>query len=293
LDGATTTAPKVIVGELVGVLLERLKNASPEDFLALTSVVFANLADRDIQVYLANNEAQRLVQQAGFDGGLKNAPDDYLMVVNTNLGGGKTDRIIEQNVEVESTLLPDGGVENQVTITKKHHGLPGRGVEGVNNVDFLRLYVPEGATVVSVSGSEVPPTEVFESDNTLGVDEELAMHLQSYVVDATTGAITWKEAGKSVIGAWMQTAPQEEQVMTIVYRVPASAFAGARAQTTNVRRHTLFVQAPSGVHSRSTTVKFTAPAQKNILYQTAAGLTAAGLQLPPSSDGFVGLVYEL
>lgn len=292
-NATTTTAPKAIVGELVGIILGQLKDASAEDFIALTRIVFTNLSDRDIQVYLAKNEAQRLVQQAGFDGGLKNAPDDYLMVVNTNLGGGKTDRIIEQQVNVQSTLLPDGGVENQVTITKKHHGLPGRGVEGVNNVDFLRLYVPEGATVVSVSGSEVPPSDVFESDNTLEVDNELAMHLEAYAVDQTTGAVTWREAGKSVIGAWMQTAPQEEQRLTIVYRVPASSFAGVRAQTENARRHTLFVQAPSGVHSRTTTVKMLPPGGQKVLYQTEEALTTSGVVTPAAADAFLGLVYEL
>jgi hypothetical protein len=291
-DLATTTAPKKIVGELVEIILKKLESADTATFLAVLSAVLENFSDRDLQVYLTNNDAQRLVTAAGFDGGLKQAPDDYLMVVNTNLGGGKTDRVIDQDIQVQSQILPDGSVENQVTIKKTHRGLPGRSTEGVNNVDFIRLYVPEGAKVISVSGAEVPPLAAFESDSTLALDDDLALHLEAYNVNDQTSAVTWQEAGKTVIGAWMQTAPQEEQIVSFLYRVPRESFASFRSGSGELHRHTLFIQAPSGVHTRTIRTIITPPAGSATVYQTNNSLTESG-HIIQNEDTLFGLVYSL
>lgn len=262
-------APKAFIGDLAPILLARSTEADMPTFLQILDLVGTSLAEKDIQLYFDNNTLEAAVEELGWSGAVKQTSGDYLMVVNTNLGGGKTDQVIDQDVAVDVAIADDGSVVNTVTITKTHLGMANALFSGRNNVDYLRLYVPLGSELLSASGFEIPPDELFEpSEVDLEVDRDLAAAMTNLAHDTQSGTAVWEESGKTVFGNWMQTAPGETEVVTLTYRLPftlvaeeAGFLAKARAGLGwgSIVPYSLFLQKQSGADTRTTDVTVTVP----------------------------------
>lgn len=284
--------PKAFLSDLAPILLERMTKADMPTFMAMLDVVGQGLHDKDIQVFFNNNELQAAMNGLGWTGAIKNTTGDYLMMVNTNLGGGKTDAVIEQKVEVVVDVAADGSVVDKVTITKIHHGLPDAVFTGRNNVDYLRLYVPQGSQLLSADGFEVPDEALFEaSDVPLANDEDLSLAMSKVTKDLVTGTDVWNEQGKTVFGNWMQTAPGETQVVHLTYRLPFSVmpvqtgglvgFAKAELGLGKLLPYTMLVQKQAGVESRVTSIVLDLPANLATVWASTEGL---GGQTPVQND---------
>lgn len=279
----TLNAPKAFLRDLAPILLDRMTRADMPTFMAMLDVVGQGLHSKDIQVFFKNNELQAAMNGLGWTGAMKNTTGDYLMMVNTNLGGGKTDAVIEQRVEVVADVANDGSVIDKVTITKIHHGLPDAIFSGRNNVDYLRLYVPQGSQLLSADGFEVPAETLFEAaDIPLANDEDLTMAMTTVGKDLVTGTDIWNEQGKTVFGNWMQTAPGETQVVHLTYRLPFSVlpaqsgglvgFAKAELGLGKLLPYTMLVQKQPGVEARLTSLTLDLPTNLSTVWSSMEGL---------------------
>lgn len=296
-------APKAFLGDLAPKLLERITAADLSTFLAMLDLVGEGLYEKDIQVFFADNDLEAAIEDLGWSGSMKTTSGDYLMVVNTNLGGGKTDSVIEQTVDVAVDIDEDGSVTNTVTITKVHHGMPDALFAGRNNVDYLRLYVPEGSQLLSADGFEIPADNLFEdSDVPLETDEELLLAMNNIGRDLATGTDTWDEMGKTVFGNWMQTAPGETEVVRFTYRLP---FTVTGAQTDGLlglakselglgglAPYTMFVQKQSGVVSRETSVTIHLPLSMAPVWSSHPAFGSGTVSANNSEDQFYRLIVE-
>lgn len=215
------SAPKAIIGELTQEIFKKLETAEAQTLLRVASVFVDSLSNRDMQVYFSENDLQNTMQDLGWTGEMRKTADDYLMVVHTNVGGGKTDTVITRDVAVDTFIAEDGTIENTVTLTQTHNGMTSALFTGLNNVDYVRLYVPEGSTFITGSGFEIPPNDLFQTaEYPLEVDEDLALLMQEISQDPVTETDIWNEQGKTVFGNWIQTAPGETQTVTFTYRLP-------------------------------------------------------------------------
>jgi hypothetical protein len=289
--------PKAFLRDLAPILLQKMTEADMPTFLAMLDTVGAGLQNKDIQVYFNNNELQAAMNDFGWTGAVKSTTGDYLMMVNTNLGGGKTDAVIEQNIEVVADVAADGSVVDKVTITKIHHGLPDAVFSGRNNVDYLRLYVPAGSQLLTADGFEVPDESLFESsDIPLGMDEDLSMEMTGVTKDLVTGTDVWNEHGKTVFGNWMQTAPGETQVVHFTYRLPFKVtaaptggllgFAKTELGLGKLLPYTMLVQKQAGVELRSTSVRLDLPDNIKVVWSSAEELNKTGVQANNEDDQF-------
>ena len=66
----------------------------------------------------------QLIKKYSLSGEIKDTPLDYLMVVNTNIAGGKTDGVISQVIDLKTEVQEDGSVINNLTIKRTHNGDP-------------------------------------------------------------------------------------------------------------------------------------------------------------------------
>jgi hypothetical protein len=301
VDHGTTATPKAFLGDLAPKLLDVLQHADGKTLLRVIGVVEQGLAERDIQVYFRNNDAEKLMHDLGFDGAIAQTEGDYLMVVNTNIGGGKTDAVIDQSVDVQVDVSDDGAIIDTVTITKTHHGMANALFTGKNNVDYVRLYVPEGAVLLSAEGFETPPSKLFESsDFPLSADEDLAIVERDRTYDGIAEVDIWNEFGKTVFGGWMQTAPGETETITFSYRIPrvlfssdAPSFLGSVRSTLGFAEHdrySLFVQKQSGVITRATTVHFGTPEAWKTLWTNVTEEDDRVARTDNTRDAFFGWV---
>lgn len=267
----TKNTPKAILGDMAPKLIEKIKAADAKTLIKIVMLIEQGLAERDIQVYFRDNDAQKVMQDLGFSGTVEQTDGDYLMVVNTNIGGGKTDAVIDQAIDLDVNISESGTIVDDLTYTKTHHGMANALFSGRNNVDYVRFYVPEGSVLLSADGFEPPAQGLFEpSDIPLAVDDDLSIVMSDETRDALSGMDIWNEFGKTVFGGWVQTAPGETQVIRLSYRIPQVLFstdsdtsflARARRQLgfDNHDGYSLLAQKQPGVVSRTTTVRLNYP----------------------------------
>ena len=267
----TKNTPKAILGDMAPMLIDKVKAADAKTLIKIVMLIEQGLAERDIQVYFRDNDAQKVMQDLGFSGSIEQTDGDYLMVVNTNIGGGKTDAVIDQTIDLDVNISESGTIVDDLTYTKTHHGMANALFSGRNNVDYVRFYVPEGSVLLSADGFEPPAQGLFEpSDIPLTVDDDLSIVMSDQTRDALSGMDIWNEFGKTVFGGWVQTAPGETQVIRLSYRIPQVLFSAdsdtsflARARRQlgfdNHDGYSLLAQKQSGVVSRTTTVRLNYP----------------------------------
>lgn len=304
VDNGTTATPKAFLGDLVPLLLEKIQTSDTKNLLKLLSVVEKGLAERDIQVYFRDNDAEKAMQDLGYGGEVAQTAGDYLMVVNTNIGGGKTDAVIDQAVDQVVDISETGTIVDSVTITKTHRGMANALFTGKNNVDYIRIYVPQGSVLLSADGFEAPAEKLFEpSDIALSQDDDLSLIMSNVTKDTLSGVDIWDEFGKTVFAGWMQTAPGETQVVHFSYRIPQVLFAKdsdqsllAQARRTlgfdNHDGYSLFVQKQSGVINRATTVHLNVPdAWKTKWTSNTEGDDVATVSTTNDHDHFTGWIF--
>lgn len=300
----TKNTPKAFLGDLAPRVIERIKEADAQTFMKILLLLEKGLAEKDIQLSFRDNDAQKLIVDLGFDGAIRQTDGDYLMVVNTNVGGGKTDAVIDQHVDVAIDIAETGTIEHALTFTKTHRGMANAVFTGKNNVDYVRFYVPEGSVLLSADGFEPPPERLFESSSVpLGVDDDLSVVMSEESHDSLLGMDTWNEFGKTVFGGWMQTAPGETQVVQLSYRIPHVLFEGdedasvfARARTAlGLETHdgySLFVQKQPGVISRVTTVNLSMPATMHTAWTNVSGTETSATTFQNTHDVFSGWLLK-
>ncbi len=215
--------PKKIIADLAPVLLERVKLLDPVEYLELAAHLGELFQTRELFIYHTNEDVQKEFSKLGWSGEVVQTESDYLAIVHTNLAGGKTDGVIKDSYDLTTHFSENNTIQHTLTIARTHTGQKGIPLIGVRNVDYLRVYVPKGSKLISATGFEKPPTDLFESpgENWI-VDQDLLASQGTYTVDSTTGVEIYEESGKTVFADWVQTDPGERQEIQITYEVPAS-----------------------------------------------------------------------
>lgn len=294
--------PKAIVGELTQLIFSKIEAANAQVLLRVASVFVDALNGRDMQVYFSENSLQSTMKNLGWTGEVRATADDYLMVVHTNVGGGKTDTVIDRDVTIDSFIAEDGTIENTVTLTQTHRGMANALFTGINNVDYVRLYVPKGSTFITGTGFEVPSNDLFqESEHPLDVDEDLAITMQNVAKDPITETDIWDEQGKTVLGNWIQTAPGETQTVTFTYRLPwralhddsssAWAFAKQVFGTREALSYAMVVQKQSGV-TQNVLIRVHAPESFTQMWSSDGDKNKEFYVEDQHSDLFTGWIFE-
>lgn len=256
-DKAANT-PKQFIADLAPQVLDKIFSADKQSFLALVGVLNDALATKDVQMWFTDADQQAEAAKFGWTGETKTVPGDYLQIVHTNIAGQKTDGKMKERVTHVAKILPNGETIVTLTIERTHTGVKGEEFTGVRNVDWLRVYVPEGSTLVEATGDfEQPSASLFSLPESGDVaDPDIAAQEDSIVTDKASGTRTMRDLGKTVFANWVQTDPGETSTVTFVYRLPDGTVT-PRTKTTHrliggdvaagtVDAYSLFVQKQSG-----------------------------------------------
>ncbi len=221
--------PKKFLSDLCVELLSRLTEeetlAEQGGVLGFVNVLNSATKKKDLQLYFGDNSVQKVVKKYSLDGGIREAQGDYLMVVNSNVGGGKADGAIEQTIDLESKVGRDGSIFNRLIITRKHNGDPMDFFQGLRNVNWLRVYVPQGSEFIAARGFEAPGPEFFRRpEGELEVDEDVSRLDGGYLIDSASGTRMYDQFGKTVFGNWSILDAGEEAVIEIEYKLPFGLF---------------------------------------------------------------------
>lgn len=213
--------PKQFLIDLVPIMLTKLSQVSGPDALRAVALTMQRLNQGDILMYSGHEAMQTSVAALGWDGALLPVSGDYLAVVDTNLGGGKTDRKIVEHIKTEVTL-DNGVLRHQVAITRTHNGIVGDPYSGFTNRDFIRVYAPPDAQFVSVTDSSVPGEKFFfEPEPTAKISADLVRNEGQTLYDEINGIRVTNESGRKVFGAWSLLDVGQKQTVVFTYTTPA------------------------------------------------------------------------
>jgi len=214
--------PKKIIGDMFEVICSELKNKlNKESFFALSQLVLDSLNEKHILLYFNEPELEAMADGYAWTGRMKNTSWDYLMAVNTNIAGAKTDRVIAEEISHRAEVSADGTIIDTLEIRRRHNGRKGDAFTGVRNVDWLRIYVPQGSRLLSASGFSRPDEKFFDqAPEGWSQDEYVAATEGRAFTDPNSGVKIYDEAGKTVFANWCMVDPGEVAVIRFKYVLP-------------------------------------------------------------------------
>ncbi len=107
----------------------------------------AMVAEKHLLVAFENDDLQRLAERVGAGGRLPATPDDLLYVVDAQVNHGAPFRSIDQTI----SYRPDPNTGRATLTIDYLNKNPPDDANG-HLADYLRIYVPEGSRLISISG---------------------------------------------------------------------------------------------------------------------------------------------
>jgi hypothetical protein len=216
--------PKKVIGELMQKLMAEIPTRLDRDkFVKLLSGLQVDLNEKQILLYLKDNNLQAEVEARNWGGRIKDTNKDYLMVTDTNIAGGKSDRLMTENIDQRTDVQLDGTIINTLTITRTNTASSTQLFAGERNVDWVRIYVPSGSQLLVSSGWLRPPSIYFNAPKENGEQDidVAAEEGDKAVIDAAHGSTTvYTESGKTVFANWSMTDPGQTSVIVVKYSLP-------------------------------------------------------------------------
>lgn len=218
-----------------GALQQRLSRLQGSQAIALLSSFTDMLEAKHILLFLSDQNLQNKGEQLGWagritavsclEGGTSCYPD-YLAIVEANLGINKANYFVQKSIALEKHIDTSGTLSTTVTLSYENKSISSLN-KGGTYVNYLRLLVPAGVAVQSVSlnNSPFPLADV---------------DITSYGLDKTS------------IGFLVKIAPQNKGVVRVRYTLP-------RRIDNQITNYQLFYQKQGGDKSSPLVFSLTYP----------------------------------
>lgn len=277
--------PKQFLADFFPLLMERLGSTEGDNggVMAFLEIFQQNLYKKQILLYSRDNQIEKKILAFNWGGEIKDTDRDYLSIVNSNLGGTKTDRTLQRSINLQSTVADDGSITNNLTYTVKNP-LPDN--PALTNKSFVRIYVPAGATLISSAGfnTEIQLPRLETEGYTL--DDKVQEWQHNLSQDINTGTYTGKESGKTWFGNWLEVAGGETKTVTISYKLPY--------KLGNIDRQSLLVQKQPGSQTQTFSYDLNFAGRSSLWKSDSATLNDNHLKYEQDllADTFIGLVLS-
>ncbi|MEA2065071.1 MAG: DUF4012 domain-containing protein [Patescibacteria group bacterium] len=216
--------PKKFIADFTSILISKLSESFEDgsiNMMDIFEILEKQAQSKGMQFYFTNQDAQKIVEENFLGGEIKQSSGDYLMVVNSNIAGGKTDGVISQSIKLNTTVENDGTAVNQLTIKRAHNGDYEDYFQRDRNVNWIRIYVPEGSKLVSADGFKNPDSKFFqEPEAKLDIDQDLAELDSEFKIDKLSGIKIYNQFGKTVFAGWSMVDVGETTEIELEYELP-------------------------------------------------------------------------
>lgn len=186
---------KGFLGPVMYSILSNVMAQPKSKFPLLFNTAISAIDGKHIQLYYTDVEVQKAVESFNMAGRVRDVPEqDYLLVVDTNFSGGKTNIWVKHKVDQVIDVASDGTVTKTVTLTYNNpqgESVQTEGGRKLNGLfrDWLRVYVPKGSELIEAKGFE-------------------------------TGQAVGEDLGKTVFEGFFTLAPLNTKTITFKYKLP-------------------------------------------------------------------------
>ncbi|MBU0637166.1 DUF4012 domain-containing protein, partial [Patescibacteria group bacterium] len=217
-----TNQPKKIINDLMNKIIAELPTRiTKNNLIPLLKVTEQLFSAKQILFYFTDSDLQNKIVKLGWDGGFKKTDKDYLAVINTNIAGGKSDRKIQETIDHQAKVMPDNTIIDTVTIKRTHTGIKNELFCGVRNIDWMRIYVPQGSQLISAQGFQAVDEIYFKKpDNAWQTDLDIYKTESQTIIDKISGTKIYNEFNKTVFANWSQVNPGQTITIILKYKLP-------------------------------------------------------------------------
>lgn len=155
------TERKAVLGPLMYSILANVFGSPKERMPSLFEAFFTSIQEKHVVFYTKDEKIEKALESFNLAGRLKPYDGDYFHLNDSNFSGAKVNMFIKQQIEQKIEIAKDGTVTKAVTVTYKNPAPASdcnleRGGLCLNAPyrDWVRLYVPQGSTLIESSGLE-------------------------------------------------------------------------------------------------------------------------------------------
>lgn len=260
-----TNDPKKFIVDLIPVLSDRLSALPADQYPKLLAALARATTAGDLQLWSGDALLQRKIVNLGWSGTMPAAGGDFFELVHTNVGGGKTDGAMSDEIRDRVSIGSDGTTTVTALVTRTHGGTVGDQFTGARNRTYHRFYVPRGSQLVSATGFTPIAPDAYRSLPDGSAPDPFFTSVEGRViVDEASGTRINDEFGKTVFGNWTELDPGETETFSITYRLPF------RLNGT-LQRYDLTVGKQAGALRQSFDFALEAPAGTKIVWNSVDG----------------------
>ncbi|MBI4282448.1 MAG: DUF4012 domain-containing protein [Chloroflexi bacterium] len=248
LEEKTDALGQEFMDTVLETLLNRLREqGGDQELVTLLSALNQSLNEKHVLMAFHDQALQEVAEANGWSGALEDVQGDYLMVVDSNVGFSKVNRSIAQSVSYTVDLRADGESQARLDLlyTNRSSGVSpdacdlqsstasGRTYLAAKNTcywDYLRVYVPEGGTLLNSSPFPMPQGALYRR---IGYN------------DIEDTSRSYAESGKSVFAGFFNLEVGESRGVAFEYTLPAQVVQKEKGRLT----YTLFLQKQPGTGS--------------------------------------------
>ncbi|MCD4705392.1 DUF4012 domain-containing protein [bacterium] len=213
--------PKEIIGVLMEKVMDRVFNDESLNYLEFVKLFDLAVNQKDVQMYFKDQGLQSSIENYGWSGSVTKTKKDYLSVVNTNIGGQKTDQFIDQDIQHRVDILSNGAIIDTVKIKREYKAKEDNIFSQVPNKNYLRVYVPQGSKLLEVYGFEnFPESEYLKPSYNSSEFLQISEIEGRVSVDKISGLEIYESFGKTVFSGWQEIEPGESKEIYIRYQLP-------------------------------------------------------------------------
>ena len=282
--------PKEYIAELVPRIMEQILSASGSELVQVLSLLKQEIAEKQALFYFSDSKLNAAFARRGWQPSIIQNKLDYLSVIHANIGGGKTDGVIDESWDYAVDIDEDGNAVAELSMVRRHTGDPADLFERYNNVDYTRLYVPQGSELINFEGIKPPPADMFEQPESFyKPDDQLSAIEGKVVIDEATGTRVTQEFGKTAFGNWLQVDPGNVLFTKVKYKLPFKIRPHDLLNPDAQGGYSLVLQKQAGARAIPYSVSVKYPAEWGIGWQKSAG-TGTMRELGPglvSYDGYL------
>ncbi|MCR4280484.1 MAG: DUF4012 domain-containing protein [Candidatus Komeilibacteria bacterium] len=280
--------PKAIIGDLLSEIIAAVSEFDITTLLSTGQVLGQHLERGDIQIYHRQADTAAAARRLGWSGQMQDSDSDYLQVVTHNIGGGKSDAVVDQTVDYTVRVSQEGSLLATTTIRRSHHGDPEDVFERQRNVAFIRIYVPEGSELVTLDGATPPSPELFKDVTEGNLDKDLMTLDGLKYNEPFNNYFETTQLGKQVFGQWLLIDAGETKELTFVYKLPLRLHSALPANIwdkifnddeKSLLNYSLYLEKQSGQKPMRFNYSFIPPPESTVVYyQGNFGQTAKNSQ---------------
>lgn len=170
---------KGIIAPMMQAILQKAYSAPKEQWPQLAELAWKKIEGKHVQFYFFDEQFQQAAETANAAGRMNQPKEgqDFLAIVDANLGGAKSNLFVETEGKLEVSAPSNGVLTNTLTLKYKNDRRGDNcnleaGQLCLNGTlrDWVRIYLPKGAKLVNANGFD--QGTLSESE-----DEETGFHI--------------------------------------------------------------------------------------------------------------------